>query len=244
MRKVICQVLLAMMVMLVVPVWAENVGPTNSVKEQIVKLLASITMKLNHAVDEKFCRQFFEDFRKQDKIEYVQPIIQADRVDDSELASFLAKCPTVKWIGAEADEPGSKLNTETRDQFENKSVGTAHFRLYHIDIDNEKRTGSEHVFYSDGFVPEPLPGEDLKEVEDLDKIRGRYVAVDFKNCMTLSGVEVGRGGTNAFPVYNGIIRFQGQIYIYDLYGYGKYRLNIQEYVSARKRFEIVCRYWQ
>jgi len=218
---------------------------TAQIKEQLVKLLTNITMTLNHAVDEPFCRQFFEDFKKQDKkVEHVQPIVQADRFDDPALTAVVGKCPTVKWIGAEADEPGYPLNTETRDQFGNQSVGTAHFRLYHADIDNDKRTGREHVFYSDGFVPQPLPGEDLKEVEELDKTRGWYVAVDFENCATLGGVVVGWGGRNVFPVYNGVIRYQGQVYIYNLDGYEKYRLNIEKYTRARKRFEPVCRYWQ
>jgi hypothetical protein len=34
-------------------------------------------MKLDHAIDEKFCRKFFEDFQKQEKIVHVQPIIKA-----------------------------------------------------------------------------------------------------------------------------------------------------------------------
>ncbi len=244
MRKVICQVLLGMMVMLVVPVWAEDVVPTNSVKEQIVKLLASITMKLNHAVDEKFCRQFFEDFRKQDKIEYVQPIIQADRVDDSELASFLAKCPTVKWVGAEVDELGSRLNTTVRDQFGNRSVGTAHFRLYKVDINNNRKDGAEHVFYSDGYVPEPLPGEDLKEVEELDKTRGHYVVIDFEHCLSLGGVEAGRMGMHVKPVYNGIIQYQGRSYIYVLDAEGGYKLELNELLAYRQTFRTTCRYWQ
>ncbi len=217
---------------------------TTSVKEQIIKVLASITMKLNYAVDEKFCRQFFEDFNKQEHIEHVQPILQADRIDDPALTSFLSKCPTVKWIGADAADSEYRPNTRVRDQFGNKSVGTAHFRLYQVDIDNNKRNGREHVFYSDGFVPEPLPGEELAPVEELDKTLGEYTAIDFEGCATLGGVEVGQGGTSVFPVYNGVIRYHEQAYIYNLYGYGKYRLNIEKFKKERKNFKIVCRYWQ
>jgi hypothetical protein len=212
-------------------------------KEQLIKLLASITMKMNHAIDEKFCREFFEDFKKQGKIEHVQPIIQADRIDDPALASFLAKCPTVKWIGAEADEPGYPLNTRVRTQSRN-TVGTAHFRLYQVDIDNNKRNGREHVFYRDGFVPEPLPGEELSPVEELGRTLGVYMAVDFERCAVLGGVEVGQGGTREFPIYNGLLRYRGQSYIYNLYGYGKYRLNIEKFAEERNNFKIVCRYWQ
>lgn len=244
MRKVICQVLLGMMVMLVVPVWAGEAGPTNSVKEQIVKLLASITMKLNHAVDEKFCRQFFEDFRKQNKVEHIQPIIQADRIDDPKLAPFLSKCPTVKWIGADPDEPGSPLNSATRDQFGNRSVGTAHFRLYKVDINNNRKDGSEHVFYSDGYIPEPLPGEDIKEVEELDKTYGWYVVIDFEHCLTLGGVEAGRMGMHVKPVYNGIIQYQGRSYIYVLDAEGGYKLELNELTAGRQTFKTTCRYWQ
>lgn len=214
------------------------------VKEQIIKLLASITMKLNYAVDEKFCRQFFEDFKKQTKIEYVQPIVRVDRVDDPALAAFLAKCPTVKWIGAEADEPGYRLNTRVWDQFGNLWVGTANFRLYHVDIDNDKANGKEHVFYSDGFVRESLSGEELPPVEELDRTTGEYVAVNFDDCAVLGGVEVGRGGLRLRPVYSGIIQYQGRLYIYDLAADGGYKLHLQKYMEDRKNFTIVCRYWQ
>lgn len=166
---------------------------TAQLKEQLVKLLTSITMTLNHAVDEQFCRQFFED----KKVEHVQPIVQANRFDDPALTSVVGKCPTVKWIGAEVDEPGSRLNTTVRDQFGNRSVGTAHFRLYKVDINNNRKDGAEHVFYSDGYVPEPLPGEDLKEVDELDKTRGHYEVIDFEHCLSLGGVEAGRMGMHA-----------------------------------------------
>ena len=186
----------------------------------------------------------FEDFKKQDKIEHIQPIIHTDRYDDPKLAAFVGKCQTVKWIGAEADNPGYRLNTRVRDQFGNMSVGTAHFRLYNVDIDNNKTNGKEIVFYSDGFVNEPLPGEEVASVEELDRTTGEYVAVDLEGCAVLGGVELGRGGARNFPIYNGILRYRGQSYIYNLYGYGKYRLNIEKFAEERKTFKMVCRYWQ
>jgi len=219
---------------------------TTSAKEQILKLLASITMKLNYAVDEKFCRQFFEDFKRQEHIERVQPIIQADRIDDPALASFLAKCPTVKWIGAEPGEPGYRLNTqEFRGQLLAPTlVGTAHFRLYHVDIDNNKQNGKEHVFYSDEFVPEPPPGEELPSVDDLDKTRGEYIAVDIDNCATLGGAFVGNGAGVGVAAYNGIIRYHGRAYIYDLYTIGGLKLTLYEYRTRRNNFTPICHYDQ
>lgn len=219
---------------------------TTSVKEQIIKLLASITMKLNYAVDEKFCRQFFEDFNKEEHIEHVQPIIQADRIDDPALASFLVKCPTVKWIGAEGDEPGYRLNTqEFRDQLLAPTlVGTAHFRLYHLDIDNNKTDAKEHVFYSDEFVPEPPPGQELPPVNELNKTMGNYTAVNIENCAVLGGVVVGNGSGVGGAAYNGIIRYHGRPYIYDLYTIGGLKLNLQEYTKRRKNFTVTCGYWQ
>ena len=59
MRTRTWQILLTLIVMGAVPVGAGLSEPTTPIKEQIVKLLASIMMTLNHAVDEKFCRQFF-----------------------------------------------------------------------------------------------------------------------------------------------------------------------------------------
>ena len=218
---------------------------TAQIKEQLVKLLTNITMTLNHAVDEPFCRQFFEDFKKQDKkVEHVQPIVQADRFDDPALTAVVGKCPTVKWIGAEVDEPPHRLNTKTRDQFGNLSVGTTHFRLYHMDIDNNKQNGKEHVFYSDGFVPEPAAGEELPPVDELDKTMGQYVSVDVDNCATLGGVTVGMGWGNDAIAYNGVIRYHERFYIYDLYTVGGLKLSLHDYTKRRKNFTVICRYWQ
>jgi len=215
------------------------------IKEQLVKLLTNITMTLNHAVDEPFCRQFFEDFRKQsEKVEHVQPIVQADRFDDPALTAIVGKCPTVKWIGAEAGEPDYPLNTEMRDQFGNRSVGTAHFRLYKVDINNKRRDGAEHVVYMDGYVPEPLPGEEPQEVGEFDKTRGAYIVADFEQCLSLGRMEVGRGGTSTFPVYNGVIRYGGQVYFYNLYGYAAYKLDLMKYSPGQSKFKQVCFYYQ
>jgi hypothetical protein len=226
---------------------AAEPAQTAQIREQLVKRLASIKMKLNLAVDEKFCRQFLEDFRRQNRhIEHVQPTIQADRIADPVLASFLAKCPTVKWIGADADEPGYRLNTqEFRHQVLAPTlVGTAHFRLYHVDIDNNKVNGKEHVFYSDEFVPEPPPGEELPPVDELSKTMGDYTAVSIENCAALGGVVVGNGSGVGVAAYNGIIRYHGRLYIYDLYTIGGLKLNLQEYTTRRKNFVVTCRYWQ
>jgi len=244
MRKRTWQILLTLIVMGAVPVGAGSGEPTTPIKEQIVKLLASIMMTLNHAVDEKFCRQFFEDFKKQDKIEHIQPIIHTDRYDDPKLAAFIGKCQTVKWIGAEPDDEGHALNTKTRDQFGNRFVSTAHFRLYKVDINNNRKDGAEHVFYSDGFVPEPLPGEEPGPVEELDKTHGQYLVVDFDQCLSLGGIEAGRGGTNVLPVYHGIIRYHGRSYLYDLNASGGYELKLDELTNRRKTFKTICRYGQ
>jgi hypothetical protein len=215
-------------------------------KEQIITLLKSITMKLNYAVDEKFCRQFFEDFQTQKDMVHVQPMIQADRYDDPALAAFVGKCPTVRWVGAlpDDDPEGSALNTRPRGQAGNRSVGTAHFRLYKVDINNNRKDGAEYVFYSDGFVPEPLPGEEPGPVEELDKTHGQYLVVDFEYCLSLGGIEAGRGGTSVLPVYHGIIRYHGRSYIYDLNASGGYKLYLDELTNRRKTFKTICRYWQ
>jgi len=237
-------ILLALIALLTVPAAARESESTAQIKEQFIKLLASISMKLNLSIDDKFCRQFFEDFKKQEHMEYVQPMIQADQIDDPKLASFLAKCPTVKWIGANADEPGYPLNTMTRDQFGNQSVGTAHFRLYRLDADNNKANGKEHVFYSDEFVPEPPPGEELPPVDELSKSMGQYIAVDIETCSTLGGVVAGNGSGVGVAAYNGIIRYHGRAYIYDVYTIGGLKLTLYGYRTRRNNFTPLCHYDQ
>ena len=217
---------------------------TTPLKEQIVTLLKRITMKMDYFVDEQFCRQFFEDFKQQVNVEHIQPIIQADRYDDPKLAAFVDKCPEIKWVGAEPDEEGVALNTRPRDQAGNRSVGTAHFRLYKVDINNNRKDGAEYVFYSDGFVPEPLPGEEPGPVEELDKTHGQYIVIDFERCLSLGGIEAGRGGTNALPVYHGVIRYHGRSYLYDLNASGRYVLKLDELTNRRKMFKTICHYAQ
>ena len=58
-------ILLALIALLTVPAAARESESTAQIKEQFIKLLASISMKLNLSIDDKFCRQFFEDFKKQ-----------------------------------------------------------------------------------------------------------------------------------------------------------------------------------
>ena len=238
-------VLVAVIGLCAIRVEAAGSERTTPLKEQIVTLLKRITMKMNYFVDEKFCRQFFEDFQTQKDMVHVQPMIQADRYDDPALATFVGKCPKIKWVGAEPDEEEVALNTRPRGQAGNRSVGTAHFRLYKVDINNNRKDGAEHVFYSDGFVPEPLPGEELGPVEELDKTHGQYIVIDFERCLSLGGIEAGRVWMDGRPpVYNGIIRYHGRSYLYDLNASGRYELKLNELTDRRKTFETICRYWQ
>jgi len=200
-------------------------------------------------VDEKFCRQFFEDFQKQEKIVHVQPIIQVDSYDDPALAPFKAKCPKLrvaKKEGAESSELEFELNETVGDQFGNLWRGTAHFRMYKVDINNNKADGEEHVFYSDRFVPKPMFGDEGVSGPGPDETKGQYLVVDFEKCLTMGGLAVDqfRGPTTKKPSYNGIIQYKGRFYIYDLEPSGGYKLSIEELTRSRKTFKTICRYWQ
>jgi hypothetical protein len=164
-------------------VFAGEPAESVQLKEQIVKLMASITMKLNPAVETKFCRQFFEDFRKQEKIVHVQPIIQVSNYDDPALASFKAKCPKFRVANKEGDEssdPEFGLNETVGDQFGNLWQGTAHFKLYKINLNNDAKDGDEYVFYYDRLVPKPV--DPLEPVVPGSETSGRYRVVDFEGC--------------------------------------------------------------
>jgi hypothetical protein len=230
---------------------AAEPAETAQIKVQIVKLLATVTMKLNHAVDEKFCRQFFEHFQKQEKIVHVQPIVQVDSYNDPALAPFKVKCPKLRVAKRESNESSDlefELNETVGDQFGNLWRGTAHFRMYKVDINNDKADGEEHVFYSDRFVPKSMFGDEGVSGPGLDETNGQYLVVDFENCVTMGGVSVdqfrGFQKTTKMPGYNGIIQYNGRFYVYDLYPGGGYKLYVEELTNRRKTFETTCRYWQ
>jgi hypothetical protein len=221
-------------------VFAGEETETAQLNEKIVKLMASITTKLNPGIHTKFCRHFFEDFQKQEKIVHVRPIVQVSNYDDPALASFKAKCPKFRLANREGDEdPAFELNETTGDQFGNLWQGTAHFRLYKINVKN----GDEYVFYFDRVVPKSVDPQDFSAEPETS---GEYRMVDFEPCEILDAVTVDMQRqfekVTKRPGYNGIIQYKKHFYIFDLYPVNGYRLTLWEYTNRQRKFKPICAY--
>ena len=120
-------------------------------------------------------------------------------------------------------------------------MGTAHFRLYKVDIDDDGENDREHVFFSDGCVPELLPGDEVPLVDELDRTLGEYTAFDLGNSTTLPGLLLVWDKVSSVPSKTLSFDTKGT-YIYSLYGTEKYRLNIEKLETEHKNFTPVCGY--
>ena len=231
---------------------AAYAAPPDQMKEQIMRLLSEVKLKISGAVNEQFCRQFLRAFETQDKIAHIKPLHEVNTYSDPALASYKSKCPKLKAYkrdGEELAEQEFELNETAGDQFGNLWQGTAHFRIYKININNDTKDGDEYVFYNDRFAPKPV-GDLHSKVPGFaqDGTYGLYRVVDFEHCETLEAVPVDmqrqfEKGTKR-PGYNGILQYRGNVYIFDLYPVKGYEMTLWKYTNRKRKFEAICAYKQ
>ncbi len=93
--------------------------------------------------------------------------------------------------------------------------GTANFKHYLVDINNNSKDGKEHVFYYER-AQGPLNRPDAK----LNYANGGYRVIDFDRCELKGGSPTNDPYSYFYkrPLenYNGIIRYRGKHYIFDL----------------------------
>jgi len=195
-------------------------------KSQLVKVLSEAGLKMTGAVNEKFCRQFFKDFVAQEKITHVKPLVQAETYNDPALAPYKSSCPK---LGPEEEV---ELNETMIGQFRVLWQGTANFRLYKGNFNNDASDGDEYIFYFDHLMPKPV--DPLESIILGPETAGEYRVVNFESCEMITGIAVDmqrnfERSRKKRPGYNGLITYQGRFYLFDLYPVAGYSMTLWEF---------------
>lgn len=223
-------------------------------KTAIMKIMSQGTFETYIQENKKFCSAFLEDFKQQKNITHVQPVVEADSYNDPKLQTYFKSCqgkafnktyviyhPSMMAEATKAEDEaraeGKELSDEDWEELGGVPyIATKNFKLYKVNIDNNMKNGDEYVLYAEGYYNE----------ESGLYFYGGYTIVDVKKCTT-------DGGTNTNDPYdykknipldnhNGIVRYKGRCYVFDLgEGHG-YRLILKGYNRRYKNMETVCKY--
>jgi|GEM_PF-5844113 len=237
---------------------SEKVNPASSEnksieqkKAAIMKIMSQGTFKARIQDNKVFCSAFLEDFKQQKNIEYIQPIAEVDNYNDPKLQAYFKKCPnkafdkttviyharTLEEIAQEEQRLGRLLSEEELKEYGGFEYrATKNFKLYKVNIDNNAKNGDEYVFYAERYSKE----------ESTDYDDGGYIIVDLDKCKTDGAVNTKDpfDYTKNIPLenYNGIIRYKGKYYVFDLYEDQVYWLSLNRYDKTRRNMNSVCRY--
>lgn len=214
------------------------------IKGDIAKLMSTLKFELKQYKSLQFCEAFIKDFRAQKEIIYVQPIVRSNSYRTRAMLPYQEKCPKlephkrVEFLGSIWDAV-KDLPQEERDQAGHVFYGTANFKWYRVDINNDKADGEEYVFYSERF---------FSMREKSAHGGGEYVGIDLDGCRFAGyGVPAQTFGdvTDSNPGYSDIISYKGLFYIFTLVPFpsSSYALYLFQYSQAAKQMEPVCRFY-
>ena len=219
-------------------------------KAAIMKIMSQGQFKAYIQDDAKFCAAFLEDFKQQKNIEHIKPIVEADDYNDPNLQKYFKRCPktefhksveirhaqTLQEIVAKEQALGRALTGEELEEYGGiEFYATKNFKLYKTNIDNNLKNGDEHIFYAEGY----------KNIGD-NYTYGGYSIIDIKNCKKDGGVSTidPFDYEKQIPLdnYNGIIRYKGKLYVFDLHEQVGRRLVIEKYNKKNKNMNSICEY--
>lgn len=227
--------------------------------EAIKRIMAKREFEMRPVVSKQnkaFCEGFLEDFRLQKNVEFIEPDTKSDSYDDPVWQPFRSRCTNLasELFDSYQCEPKiaesiEKMPKEQRDSHYRSECrhyrGTANFKHYFVDINNNPKDGKEHVFYYER-AQGPLNRPDAK----LNFANGGYWVIDLDRCE----LEGGSPTNDPFSYfynrrldnYNGIIRYKGKHYIFnlsDLDGSDRnpdnpnYRLRLDSYGTYSRKVE-------
>ena len=174
--------------------------------------------------EKPFCGQFLKDFRIPKDMSFVEPVARAEHYDDPTLESYKARCGErplnekyecdpratqgVKW----SKDPVKKRQQLLR--FCHLYTGTANFKVFEIDIDNDPKNGKELIVYFERAIGRDFRGDNIYG-------NGGYNVFDSRNC-ALIPVDSTHDPYSYFwkrPLenYNGILFYRDRYYVFDLY---------------------------
>ncbi len=203
--------------------------------------------------DNPICKTFYDDFKKQTNIEYIQPIVKADSYDDPALKPYRDKCPEFdfrKSLGVPANQDTTGWTDEDWESLGTPTYGMGNFQLYRVDMDNNPKNGEELVFYYEGrkTIKHEIPvGGPMIENEIINLAGRSYQTLDLKHCKgsLIGGAVFNQLGSPDWT-RNGIIRYKGQDAIYALESWKEKQdylyLNLYLYSNRLKRIAPTCTY--
>ncbi len=195
--------------------------------EAIKRIMAERKFQMTSVVGKQnkaFCEGFLQDFRLQKNIEFIEPVAKADSYDDPVWQPYKASCPQLELFDRYSCEPKiydaimAQPPTERQREFKTACQhfrGTANFKLFLVDINNNPKDGKEHVFYYER-AEGPLNRPVSKQIYG----NGAYAVFDLDRCEVKRGANVHDPYSYFYkrPLenYNGIIDYRGRHYIFDL----------------------------
>jgi hypothetical protein len=180
------------------------------------------------------CETFFRDFGKQKNIDYLQPGITADKLDDSRLQARIKHCPSLelpkncfwRWAHGEGIVPKFYRDFSSREGCAEEANGTKNFRIYDVDLDNNASNGTEIIYYEGG-----LEGHSQYFGGVYRRyFGGMYKLLDLRSCSVAAYVHVPQVGSHDTTKFHehGFVRYNGRIYLFDF--------TINEYPNAKQSY--------
>jgi len=173
-----------------------------------------------------FCQSFLHDFLQQKNIEFVEPDARGDRYDDAIWQPYKSRCTNLASepfdvyqceprIAQAIDQlPKGQRDSEYRSSCQHYR-GTANFKHYLVDINNNPKDGTENVFYFER-VEGPLNVPGAQRIVG----NGGYSVIDLDRCELKGASRItdpySYSDKRPLENYNGIIKYKGKYYIFDL----------------------------
>lgn len=178
---------------------------TEAEKAQRVKTILEkypMHLDLRLSKDKKFCDEFFEALKRADKsIEYIEPVFKTDNPDDPGLEKYHS-----------CDDAESRPDFTGRGEglYDSISfIGDLNFKIFRLDMDDNPENGLDEYIYAEVKTDEGGTGT----------IPG-YARIDFIKCEFADAVSIYQNKVPSqkwlLENYNAMIRYKGEIFIYDL----------------------------
>jgi len=198
-------------------------------KEAIMNIMNKGQFKAYIQADQKFCATFLSDFSEQKNIEHIKPIMEVDDYNDPRLQTYFKQCSSAEFQKHTWIEPRGHYEM-ARDYY-----ATKNFKLFRVDLDNNKKNSDELVLYAEGF----------KDAGN-NYTYGGYSVINLKKCKITYGVPTNDSydyqKQQPIENYNGVIKYKGEYYVFDLYVDPARRLVLEKYNSKRGMMLSICRY--
>jgi hypothetical protein len=197
--------------------------------EDIKRIMVKRKFEMRPVVSKQnmaFCEGFLEDFRLQKNVEFIEPDVKSDSYDDPVWQPYRGRCTNLasELFDSYQCEPKiaesiERLPKDQRDSHYKSSCrhyrGTANFKHYLVDINNNSKDGKEHVFYYER-AQGPLNRPGVK----LHYANGGFRVIDLDRCELKGGASTNDPYSYFYnrPLenYSGIIRYNDRHYFFDL----------------------------